>query len=134
MIVLTAWPASTPCVMPASLAAIVRDPASISCPSTTVETSRVGPRGRSQTVYVPSSPVVTSTLRRDTLIPCKPADPKAADDACTAAMIRKYAPKLFRRPVTEGEVQSRVALARQVATEVPCSVRPRGIVVRPHLP
>lgn len=60
---------------------------------------------------------VTSTLRRDTLIPCKPADPKAADDACTEAMIRKYAPKLFRRPVTDAEVRSRVELARQVATE-----------------
>lgn len=53
----------------------------------------------------------------DVTVPCKPADPKAPDDACAEAFVRKYGTRLFRRPITDAEVAARVAVARTGATE-----------------
>jgi hypothetical protein len=48
---------------------------------------------------------------------CKPADPKAADDKCTAEFVRAYGEKLFRRPLSDADVAGRVALAKHGATD-----------------
>lgn len=53
--------------------------------------------------------------RRARSVPCTPVSAKAADDACAAAFVRQLGHKLFRRPLTEMDVQPRVALARQGA-------------------
>jgi hypothetical protein len=53
--------------------------------------------------------------RRDATIGCKPVDDAKADDACTAAFIRKVGERLFRRPLTPAEVAARVATARKGA-------------------
>ncbi len=60
---------------------------------------------------------VLDARRRDKFATCKPADIKTADDACTAAFVREYGRKLFRRPLDEAEVASRVTLARSGATQ-----------------
>ena len=48
-------------------------------------------------------------------LPCAPKDAKAADDACTSQILSHYGMMLFRRPLTNDEVKSRVALARGLA-------------------
>jgi hypothetical protein len=48
-------------------------------------------------------------------LPCAPKDAKAADDACTGQILSHYGMMLFRRPLTNDEVKSRVALARGLA-------------------
>lgn len=53
--------------------------------------------------------------RRARFVPCSPASAEAADDACAAAFVRQLGHKLFRRPLTGLEVQSRVTLAREGA-------------------
>ncbi len=49
---------------------------------------------------------------RDTHVPCKPADAKKADDACTKAFVEKYGEMFYRRPLTAGEVAARVKTAQ----------------------
>jgi hypothetical protein len=61
---------------------------------------------------------VLDAKRSANFLPCKPANPKAADDACTAQFIRTQGRKLFRRPLTEDEVAMRVELANSVSTRV----------------
>lgn len=58
---------------------------------------------------------VLSEKTRDAVVPCKPADAAAADDACTEAFLRKYGSLLFRRPLTAGDVAPRVKLAAEGA-------------------
>ena len=48
-------------------------------------------------------------------LPCAPKDAKAADDACTAQVISHYGNMLFRRPLTNDEIKSRVALSHNLA-------------------
>jgi len=55
--------------------------------------------------------------RRDAIVPCKPADPKAADAGCAAAFVQKYGALLFRRPLTAADVAGRVAVANRGATQ-----------------
>ena len=55
--------------------------------------------------------------RRDATVGCRPANPKGADDACAAAFIRSYGAKLFRRPLSEGDVAARVAVAGKGAAQ-----------------
>ncbi|HME40845.1 MAG TPA: DUF1592 domain-containing protein [Steroidobacteraceae bacterium] len=54
---------------------------------------------------------VVSEEHRGTLIPCKPAAAAAPDDACAAKFFAKAGPLLYRRPLTDGELQEAVALA-----------------------
>lgn len=58
---------------------------------------------------------VLDAEHRDATVGCKPASATAPDDACAAAFIRKYGDRLFRRPMTEAEVASRVEVARKGA-------------------
>lgn len=56
--------------------------------------------------------------RRDFLIPCKPADPTAADDACAREFIAKTGKLLFRRPLSETRLDEFVANAHKGATDL----------------
>lgn len=48
-------------------------------------------------------------------LPCAPKDAKAADDACTTTIISQYGAQLFRRPLANDEIKSRVSLAHGLA-------------------
>jgi hypothetical protein len=60
---------------------------------------------------------VLDEQRREATVGCAPADPTAADDACARQFIAAYGEKLFRRPLTESEIESRVATARLAADQ-----------------
>ena len=54
---------------------------------------------------------VVSEKSRDIMIPCKPAAANAPDDACAAKFLSHAGGLLFRRPLTQGELQSYVQAA-----------------------
>lgn len=58
---------------------------------------------------------VVSEAHRDTLIPCKPANAKAPDDACATQFLSETGKMLYRRPLTADELQSRVKVANDAA-------------------
>jgi hypothetical protein len=47
-------------------------------------------------------------------LPCAPKDTKTPDDACAAKVLSHYGRLLFRRPLTEAELDNRVALSRRM--------------------
>jgi hypothetical protein len=49
--------------------------------------------------------------QRSASVPCKPADPSRADDACARLFIEKYGERLFRRRLTESETLARLRTA-----------------------
>ena len=49
-----------------------------------------------------------SEKQRDAIVGCKPADPTKTDDTCARQFIEKYGELLFRRPLTQSEVQTRL--------------------------
>ena len=50
-------------------------------------------------------------------LPCAPSDPKAYDDACARKIIGHYGLLLFRRPLTDTELENRVGLSRRIAEQ-----------------
>jgi hypothetical protein len=48
-------------------------------------------------------------------LPCAPKDAKAPDDVCSREILSHYGLLLFRRPLTDAELDSRVALSRSMA-------------------
>ncbi len=56
--------------------------------------------------------------RRDFLVPCKPADPAAADDACAAKFIAQTGRLLYRRPLSETRVAELTVNARKGAADL----------------
>ena len=58
---------------------------------------------------------VVSEAHRDRLVPCQPADPSAADRACSEAFLRRIGPQLLRRPLDEQDEASRLAMAAAAA-------------------
>jgi hypothetical protein len=42
-------------------------------------------------------------------LPCKPKDAKAPDDACTSQVLTLYGEQLFRRPLTDDDLKSRIS-------------------------
>lgn len=48
-------------------------------------------------------------------LPCAPKDVKAADDACAGKILSHYGLLLFRRPLTEAELDNRIGLAHRMA-------------------
>jgi hypothetical protein len=50
-------------------------------------------------------------------LPCAPKDPKAPDDACASKILSHYGLRLFRRPLTETELDNRVGLSRRIAEQ-----------------
>src|SRR2546430_12193754 len=47
-------------------------------------------------------------------LPCAPTDPKTHDDACAGKIIGHYGMLLFRRPLTDAELDNRVGLSRRM--------------------
>ena len=54
---------------------------------------------------------VVSEEHRRTLLPCTPQSAAAPDDACAARFFSKAGPLLFRRPLTQDELQAVITLA-----------------------
>ncbi|HLW53330.1 MAG TPA: DUF1592 domain-containing protein [Candidatus Angelobacter sp.] len=54
---------------------------------------------------------VLGEQQRNASVPCKPADPSRADDACARLFIEKYGERLFRRPLTKSEALARLRTA-----------------------
>src|SRR6185369_8008892 len=50
-------------------------------------------------------------------LPCAPRDPKIQDDACARQIISHYGLLLFRRPLTEAELDNRVGLSRRITEQ-----------------
>ena len=61
---------------------------------------------------------VLDDKHRAKFAPCKPADDKAADDACTTEFLKANGRYLFRRPLTDAEIKSRVDLARKASDQL----------------
>ncbi len=55
---------------------------------------------------------VVSDKNRALMVPCLPADPKAADDACVGVFMSRVGELLYRRPLTGDELKSYVGVAR----------------------
>jgi hypothetical protein len=60
---------------------------------------------------------VVDEQHRDLLVPCKPAAANAADDACAKTFLSKVGKLLYRRPLTDRELNSSVAAANAAATK-----------------
>jgi hypothetical protein len=60
---------------------------------------------------------VVDAKRRDQFIPCKPADPKAPDDACSKAFLARIGHVLYRRPMTDPEISDVLKIASTGATQ-----------------
>jgi len=58
---------------------------------------------------------VVDDSHREFLVPCKPVDAEAPDDACAAEFLRNSGRLLYRRPVGEPRVAELVDVARQAA-------------------
>ena len=54
---------------------------------------------------------VLGVSQRAASVPCKPADPARADDACARLFIERYGERLFRRPLTKSETLARLRTA-----------------------
>ena len=61
---------------------------------------------------------VTDKDHRATLITCKPASARAADDACTKQVLTQFGRLLFRRPLTSSELDAQVVVARDAAASL----------------
>lgn len=59
---------------------------------------------------------VTAEKRRAKL-PCAPKDASQPDDSCAAEVLRHYGLLLFRRPLTQAELDHRVGLSRRMAAQ-----------------
>ena len=56
--------------------------------------------------------------RRDFLVPCKPVDENAADDACATKFVKEVGRLLYRRPLSEARVAEFVSDARKGANDL----------------
>lgn len=54
-------------------------------------------------------------VRRETWLPCRPNATDRPDPECVEAMLRAVAPTLLRRPIDEGDLRRRVAVATEGA-------------------
>lgn len=61
---------------------------------------------------------VVDEVHRDTLIPCKPAKASEPDDACASKFLAKTGRLLFRRPLTQPELQAAVTDASAATTKL----------------
>lgn len=69
-----------------------------------------------RTAYAVADQVVDPT-HRTRLIPCRPADEKAADAACAKQFLSRTGALLFRRPLTDAELKDAVGTSVRAATE-----------------
>ena len=61
---------------------------------------------------------VVDARRREEFIPCKPANAKAADDACARTFLTKVGHVLYRRPLTDQEINNELKIAQTGAAQV----------------
>ncbi len=61
---------------------------------------------------------VVDAEHRDQMIPCQPASAAAPDEACAKLFLAKVGRQLFRRPLTEKELQGYVNSASRATTKV----------------
>jgi len=61
---------------------------------------------------------VVDERRRATLIPCRPASERAADEACARQFLADTGRLLYRRPLTQAELDVRVAAAGEAANKL----------------
>ncbi|MBL8628605.1 MAG: DUF1592 domain-containing protein [Rhodospirillaceae bacterium] len=61
---------------------------------------------------------VMSEKNRDIIVPCKPADATKADEACATKFFSTVGRMVFRRALTDAEVQIPVAMAKESATKL----------------
>jgi hypothetical protein len=61
---------------------------------------------------------VVDESHRDFLIPCKPANEKAADAACAQKFLQRVAPLWFRRPLEPAQLQAMTAEASSSAAQL----------------
>ncbi len=80
-------------------------------------TARITPAGLEQYYLVAKSVAaqVTDKVHRDTLIECKPADVKAADDTCAQTYFQRVGRVLYRRPLRAPELKAAVQTAHEMA-------------------
>lgn len=81
---------------------------------------------------------VTNDKRRDVLVPCKPADEKAADKACATRFLGDVSRLLYRRKLDEARLNAIVDEADQAADKLKdfyagLSVALEGILVSPNV-
>lgn len=60
---------------------------------------------------------VLGEKQRTASMPCKPANPTSADDACARLFLQRYGERLFRRPLTESETLARLRTASMGAQQ-----------------
>ena len=61
---------------------------------------------------------VVDEQHRDSMVGCKPAKPTEPDDACARQFLTKAGRLLYRRPLTEHELQAEVAGAAEATRKV----------------
>jgi hypothetical protein len=61
---------------------------------------------------------IVDEKHRDMLIGCKPASPKAADEACAKSFYASVGRLLYRRPLSDAELTSQLAIADAAATKL----------------
>ena len=81
---------------------------------------------------------IVSTDNRDFLLPCKPANEKAADAACTTKYISYIGPLLFRRPLAQSELTEFVGQAGDAANRLQnyyrgLSIALEGMLINPSV-
>ncbi len=60
---------------------------------------------------------VVDSVHRNQLIPCRPANEKAADAACATQFLGRTGALLYRRPLTEAELKQAVGVSAAAANE-----------------
>jgi hypothetical protein len=62
--------------------------------------------------------VLLQAANRQIFLPCKPADPKKADEGCARLFLSRVGERLFRRPLSESELRTFVAAAGVASTKL----------------
>jgi len=61
---------------------------------------------------------VTDKDHRDTLVSCQPVSARTHDEACAREVLEQVGRLLYRRPLTEAELNTQMAIARDAATDL----------------
>jgi hypothetical protein len=62
--------------------------------------------------------VLLQAANRQIFLPCKPADPRKADEGCARLFLSRVGERLFRRPLSESELRTFVAAAGVASTKL----------------
>jgi len=84
--------------------------------TTTAGIAAADAEGFHRVAYAVADQVVDPVHRRE-LIPCRPANEKAADPACAEKFLKHTGELLFRRPLTAAELSSAVGISTKAANQ-----------------